>query len=95
MASISVAEGGKKRAPKTLDHLEIHPQLGGGHIIKHVYSGHDYPSQDKEVKFNDKGVGPGGEHVQAHLDKYAGLPAAPTKPSAKQAEPESETEDEV
>jgi hypothetical protein len=69
---IALAESSKKRTPKTLDHLEIHPQLGGGHIVKHVYS--SYEHEPKEVKFNDEGKSQGGEHIQRHLDKHAGLP---------------------
>jgi hypothetical protein len=94
MAGIQSAESSKRNTPKTLDHLEIHAQLGGGHIVKHIYTGHEYPSQDKEVKFNDAGVAKGGEHIQNHLDKYAGLPAAPGG-KHQDKEDESETEDEV
>lgn len=73
MAEIQVAEGHKKRAPKTLDHLELHPQLGGGHIVKHVYASYEHPSKD--YKFNEAGKSQGGEHIQRHLTKHAGLPA--------------------
>ena len=73
MAGIQVAEAKEKRQPKSLSHLEIHPQLGGGHIIKHVYSG--YQHEPKEYKFNEKGIAKGGEHITAHLAKHAGLPA--------------------
>jgi hypothetical protein len=73
MAEIQVAEARKPRkSPQTLDHLELHPQLGGGHIVKHVYSG--YGHQPKEYKFNEEGVAKGGEHIVAHLVKHAGLP---------------------
>lgn len=75
MASIQSAESNtpkKKTAPKTLDHLEIHPQLGGGHIVKHVYTGYEHES--KEVPFNKSGVAKGGEKIGAHLAKHAGLP---------------------
>lgn len=75
MAAIQVAEAKRpKSTPKTLSHLEIHPQLGGGHVVKHVYSG--YQHEAKEVKFNAEGVAKGGEHITSHLAKHAGLPAA-------------------
>lgn len=69
---VQIAEGGKKRSPKTVDHLELHAQLGGGHVVKHVYTGYEH--QSKEVKFNAAGKSQGGEHIQRHLTKHAGLP---------------------
>lgn len=72
--AIPSAEASKpKKGPKSLDHLEIHPKLGGGHIVRHVYSGYEH--EPKEVKFNKDGKSQGGEHIQTHLDKHAGLPA--------------------
>lgn len=74
MPGIQVAETSKpKRSPKTLSHLEVHPKLGGGHVVKHVYSG--FGHEPKEVHFNESGRGKGGEHITAHLTKHAGLPA--------------------
>lgn len=90
-SAIQVAEGRKKQTPKTLSHLEIHPQLGGGHVVKHVYTGYEH--QSKEVKFNDAGKSQGGEHVVKHLMKHAGLPAMTAKEGAGDAT-ESETEGE-
>jgi hypothetical protein len=87
MAGIAMAESTKKRTPKTLDHLEIHAQLGGGHIVKHVYTGYEHDSKD--VKFNEEGKTQGGEHIQSHLDKNAGLPPMTGKEGAG-----GETEDE-
>jgi hypothetical protein len=72
MAGIVVAESTKKSRPKTLVHLEIHPQLGGGHIVKHVYA--SYEHEPKEVKFNEDGKSQGGEHIVSHLMKHGGLP---------------------
>lgn len=73
MAGIQVAESTKPKArAKVLDHLEIHPQLGGGHIVKHHYT--SYEHDPKEVKFNKDGKSQGGEHVVDHLVKHAGLP---------------------
>ena len=90
MATIQVAESSKpKKSPKTLDHLEIHPQLGGGHIVKHVYSGYD--AKPKEVKFNKAGKSQGGEHIMSHLAKHAGLPGL----EGYDKQDESETDDEI
>jgi hypothetical protein len=85
---VQVAETSKpKKSPKVLDHLELHPQLGGGHIVKHVYT--DYQHEPMPVKFNKAGIAKGGEHIQAHLDKHAGLP----KMSEGQEADEGENED--
>lgn len=72
---IAVAESTKSRkeTPKVLAHLELHPQLGGGHIVKHVYTG--YQHEPKSVEFNKKGKAQGGEHIVSHLMKHGGLPA--------------------
>lgn len=72
--AIQLAESKQaKKSPKSLRNLEIHPQLGGGHIVRHVYTGYEH--EPKEVKFNKDGKSQGGEHIQAHLAKHAGLPA--------------------
>lgn len=69
-----VAESSRPKKPaKVLSHLEIHPRMGGGHIVKHVYTSYEHNS--KEVHFNEDGVAKGGEHIQSHLAKHAGLPA--------------------
>ena len=90
MAGIAVAESTRKKPPKTLDHIEIHPQLGGGHIIKHVYTGYEHDAKD--VKFNAAGKSQGGEHVIKHLMKHAGLPAMSTADSNSGDETETEGE---
>jgi hypothetical protein len=89
MAGIAMAESTKKKAPKTLDRLELKAQLGGGHIVRHIYS--DYQHEPKEVKFNAEGKSQGGEHIVKHLIKHGGLPAMTAKEDAA-GETESETE---
>jgi len=89
MGGIQVAEAKPRRGPKTLDHLELHPKLGGGTIVKHVYT--DYSHEPKEVHFNEDGVSKGGGHIVDHLIKHGGLP----KPEgyengAAEAEPEEQ-----
>ena len=93
MPEIQVAESptSKKtaKARKTVDHLEIHPKMGGGHIVKHVYSGYEH--EPKEVHFNEDGKSQGGEHILSHLQKHAGLPGL----EKYDEHDESETEDEI
>jgi hypothetical protein len=62
------AESSGKKAPKTLVHLEIHPTLGGGHMVRHVYSG--YAHEPKEYKFGKDE----GERAMAHVARHTGLP---------------------
>ena len=95
MPEIAIAESSKKRRPKTLDHLEIHPQLGGGHVVKHVYT--DYAHDTKEVKFNEDGKsqerGAHGEHILHHLTKHAGLPPMSAVGAGDATEEEEEEEE--
>lgn len=90
--AIQVAESSKgKKAPKTISHLEIHPRLGGGHVVKHVYQSYEHPTRN--VEFNKEGVAKGGEHIMAHLAKHAGLPSTPEE--GYEEHDESETEGEI
>ncbi len=92
MAEVQVAESStpkKKTSKKTVDHLELHPQLGGGHIVKHVYTGYDH--EPLEVPFNKAGKAKGGEHIVAHLAKHAGLPER----ASGEGDGESQSEEEV
>lgn len=86
MSGIAIGESKRKRAAKVVGHLEIHPQLGGGHIVKHVYTSYDH--QPREVNFNAAGVAKGGEKIADHLAKHAGLQSYDKRD-------ESETEGEI
>lgn len=88
MIQVAESSSPKKKSRKTVDHLELHPQLGGGHIVKHVYSGYEH--DPKEVKFNAEGKSQGGEHVMAHLAKHGGLPAMAAGEGSGEAEGEEE-----
>jgi hypothetical protein len=91
MPGIQVSESSKPKArAKVLKHLEIQAQLGGGHIVRHVYT--DYQHEPKDVKFNKEGKSQGGEHIVAHLTKHAGLPAGST---GEAGEHEAKDEDEA
>ena len=86
MEGISVAESSRaKKTPKVLHHIEIHPKMGGGHIISHHYSG--YQHQPTEHHF-DEGD---GEKAMAHIAKHAGLPH-PKVEEQGGSEPEPESE---
>ena len=69
MAGIVAAESVKsKRGPKVLQHLEIHPQLGGGHIVKHVYDGYEHEAKPYQFGKDE------GERAMKHIARHAGLP---------------------
>ncbi|MGO9073853.1 MAG: hypothetical protein ACLPLR_18600 [Terriglobales bacterium] len=78
------------RQRKTLSHLEIHPKMGGGHVVRHVYSS---PHETKEYHFNHEGKSQGGEHIHAHLIKHAGLPGLEGYDNRQESETEDEIED--
>jgi hypothetical protein len=63
--------------------------MGGGHIVKHVYTGYEH--EPKEVEFNADGVARGGEHIASHLKKHAGLPGL----EDYDRQDESKTEDDL
>ena len=89
MAGIQVAESlsSKSKGRKALSHLEIHPKLGGGHVIRHVYSGFEH--KPKEYTFGKEQGHKAGQHVSRHT----GIPMAGGQPEAEGAaskEPEEE-----
>jgi len=87
--AIQVAESTKAaKAKKVLSHLEIHPKLGGGHMVRHVY--HGFGHEPKEYQFNENGKSQGGEHITAHLAKHAGL-GEPTNPTQAEVQEEPES----
>jgi hypothetical protein len=87
--AIQVAESNKgKKARKVLAHLEIHPNLSGGHMVRHVY--HGFGNEPKEYHFNEDGKSQGGEHITAHLAKHAGLPGGAPNPTQTTVEEEAE-----
>lgn len=68
MASPVAAESTRsKPRQKTLSHLEIHPALGGGVNVKHVY--HQYEHEPRNYKF-----GPDeDQRALSHIARHAGL----------------------
>lgn len=86
----SVESRGKvnERSNKTISHIEIHPKLGGGQVVTHVYT--SYEHKPKEHKF-----GPNqGEGFAAHLSKHTGVPLQYAKGENRETEKEAEIEDE-
>ena len=79
------------RTKKVLQHIEIHPRMGGGHLVKHIYEprydGKGEPT-DRAVSFNEQGKSQGGEHIYDHLAKHAGLPEREMSKATEENEPE-------
>jgi hypothetical protein len=66
--------------------------MGGGHIVKHVYSSFEH--DPLEVHFDEDGKREGkggGEHILRHLEKHAGLRGL----EKYDEHDESESEDEI
>lgn len=88
---IQVAESTKKpRGKKVLSHIEIHPKLGGGHMVRHVY--HGFGHEPTEYEFNGQGITQGGTSIQSHLAKHAGLRNEGKEPYDLRKESETEKE---
>lgn len=64
---IKSAESSKRKPRKVLDHIEVHPKMGGGHMVKHVYT--SYEHEPKEVPFTKNQ----GTEAAKHILKHSGL----------------------
>lgn len=73
MARTAIIEASAERMPKgkkVLAHLEIHPRMGGGHTVKHVYAGYQHEPKDYAFKESE------GTKAMAHIARHAGLPVS-------------------
>jgi hypothetical protein len=57
-----------KVGPKVLSHIEIHPKLGGGHIVKHVFSGYQHDPREFQFGADE------GDRAAAHIARHTNLP---------------------
>lgn len=69
MAGALVAAEGRapKKGPKVLSHIEIHPRMGGGHQIKHVYEGYQHEPRTYEFEEDE------GDRAAAHIVRHTGI----------------------
>lgn len=67
MTGIQSAESSRRKPAKVLDHIEVHPKMGGGHTVKHVYTSYEHES--KEVPFSMAQ----GYEAAKHILKHSGL----------------------
>lgn len=66
-AGVKSAESSRRKPAKVLDHIEVHPKMGGGHTVKHVYTSYEHES--KEVPFSKSQ----GYEAAKHILKHSGL----------------------
>jgi hypothetical protein len=82
-----VAEGKKpKGGPKILAHLEIHPAIGGGHTVRHVYSGYQHESRQYSFKDGED------DRLSEHLHRHLGIKPVKAEGSMHENEEDIETE---
>ena len=91
MPGVTVVEGkvpgkGQRTGPKVLAHIEIHPKMGGGHMVKHVYSGYQHEPKEYSFKKDE------GERAMAHIARHAGLPMGEGSGEGEEEGPEAEEE---
>jgi hypothetical protein len=89
MAKPAIVTGEADRMPKgkkVLAHLEIHPRMGGGHTVKHVYAGYQHEPKDYSFKEGE------GQKAMAHIARHAGLPAGGGAEEPGEAEDAGEEE---
>lgn len=85
---IAMAEGKKKAGPKALAHIEIHPKMGGGHIVRHQFEG--YSHEAKEYHFKKDA----GEEMLAHVARHVGAKPVKAEGSMHENEKDIATESE-
>ena len=89
MPGIQVAQSNKgKRAKKALSHIEIHPKLDGGHLVRHIYHGFGHEPTDHH--FNEAGITQGGTSISSHLAQHAGIKGLESYDKHDQSETEGE-----
>jgi len=90
MAAIVEATGEKPKKGRAgaLSHLEIHPKLAGGVVVKHVPMG--YSSEPKEHVFKKSE----GARFEAHIRKHTGMAAVQGEGSNHENAENIETEGE-
>lgn len=79
-------EGRAKKGPKMLQHLEIHPGLKGGHMVRHVYSGYKHDPSEYHFKAGEQG------RMVSHIQHHLGLKAVKGEGSAHENANDAETE---
>src|SRR5690348_16962857 len=84
--TVEMASAQRPKGKKTLAHLEVHPRMGGGVNVRHVYSG--YQHEPKEYTFKESE----GKKALAHIARHAGLPVGGGAEEPETAEDAGEEE---
>ena len=70
VASATGMMGGAKpkKSPKVIDHIRIHPKMGGGAIVAHHYTSMEHEPKQHEFGMTD------GSGFHEHLATVTGMP---------------------
>lgn len=67
MIRSSEVQRNQKESPKVMDHMRIHPQMGGGVRIEHHFT--DFQHAPKVHEFDAEA----GDKMAEHIFKYTGM----------------------
>ncbi len=85
--TIASVEGARsKKGPKMLAHMEIHPGLKGGHMVRHVYAGYKHEADEHQFKQGEEA------RMTAHIHRHLGI--KPVKAEGSKHENEADIDDE-
>ena len=74
-----IEKGGVRSMPKVLEHMRVHPQLGGGVRVEHHYTHFEHPPTVHEFGPQE------GSKFHSHMTQHTGM----AMQEEKQAEKES------
>jgi hypothetical protein len=65
----------EKKSPKVVSHIEIHPNMKGGHSVHVVHTHpHDHPNIVKEFEGPHEGIDLPSGHILHHIAGHLGIP---------------------
>lgn len=68
-SAMGTAGGAKmKKPPKVIDHIRIHPKMGGGVMVAHHYTSMEHEPKQHEFGMTD------GSGFQKHIAAVTGMP---------------------
>lgn len=83
-AQLNMREPTKPKMPKVIEHMRVHPKMGGGVTVAHHYT-----SMEHEPKSHNFGPEQ-GPAFHEHMAKFAGMPMAAEAENEETATPEEE-----
>lgn len=90
-SDVMASTAGEKKMPKVVSHLEIRPNMKGGHDVHTVHThSYDHPNEIKEFPGPHPAHPTQKGHVFAHLAGLMGIPTSGL--AAGEEEPQSKKE---